>query len=299
MFIWDFVAGTVLDDLLDWIYTQIIGFLGNFFSEMGNLGVELFRMSWVQSIVTFFNRLGWALFATGLIVAGFECAIEYTNGRGKMRETAVNVLKGFFAVTLFSTVPVRLYELSVTLQGAFSAGLTGKGAQTIGQVAAETLRPYAVIESITGMLAGDIDGFTNITNPIMLLFCLILMAYAVIKVFFGNLKRGGILLIQIAVGSLYIFSIPRGFTDGFTQWCRQVIALCLTAFLQSTILVAGLLLFNDRALLGLGLMLSAAEVPRIAGTFGLDTGTKANAMGAVYATRTIVETTKSIAAAIK
>ena len=85
------------------------------------------------------------------------------------------------------------------------------------------------------------------TNPIMLLFAMILMAYAVIKVFFSNLKRGGILLIQIAVGSLYMFSIPRGYTDGFTQWCKQVIGLCLTAFLQSTILVAGLMVFKDHA----------------------------------------------------
>ena len=91
----------------------------------------------------------------------------------------------------------------------------------------------------------------------MMLFCVILMAYAVIKVFFANLKRGGILLIQIAVGALYMFSVPRGYSDGFTQWCKQVIALCLTAFLQATILVAGLMVFNDHALLGLGLMLSA------------------------------------------
>ena len=102
------------------------------------------------------------------------------------------------------------------------------------------------------------------TNPIMILFCMILMAYAVIKVFFANLKRGGILLIQIAVGSLYMFSIPRGFTDGFTQWMKQVIGLCLTAFLQATILVAGLMVFSEHPLLGLGLMLSAGEVPRIA-----------------------------------
>ena len=60
-----------------------------------------------------------------------------------------------------------------------------------------------------------------------------------IKVFFANLKRGGILLIQIAVGSLYMFSVPRGYTDGFIQWCKQIIGLCLTAFLQSTILIAG------------------------------------------------------------
>ena len=85
-------------------------------------------------------------------------------------------------------------------------------------------------------------------------FCIILMAYAVIKVFFANLKRGGILLIQIAVGSLYMFSVPRGYLDGFYQWCKQVVGLCLTAFLQATILIAGLSLFNEHALLGLGLM---------------------------------------------
>ena len=47
-------------------------------------------------------------------------------------------------------------------------------------------------------------------------------------------------------------------------WMRQVIGLCLTAFLQSTILIAGLMVFKDHALMGVGLMLSAGEVPRIA-----------------------------------
>ena len=133
----------------------------------------------------------------------------------------------------------------------------------------------------------------------MLLFAMILMAYAVIKVFFSNLKRGGILLIQIAVGSLYMFSIPRGYTDGFTQWCKQVIGLCLTAFLQATILVAGLMVFSDKALLGLGLMLAAGEVPRIAGAFGLDTTTRANIMSAVYTAQAAVNTTRTIVQAAK
>ena len=137
------------------------------------------------------------------------------------------------------------------------------------------------------------------TNPIMLLFAMIFMAYAVIKVFFSNLKRGGILLIQIAVGSLYMFSIPRGYTDGFTQWCKQVIGLCLTAFLQATILVAGLMVFSDKALLGLGLMLAAGEVPRIAGAFGLDTTTRANIMSAVYTAQAAVNTTRTIVQAVK
>ena len=132
----------------------------------------------------------------------------------------------------------------------------------------------------------------------MLLFCIILMAYAVIKVFFASLKRGGILLIQIAVGSLYMFSIPRGYVDGFVQWIKQVIGLCLTAFLQAIILVAGLMVFREHALLGLGLMLSAGEVPRIAGTFGLDTTTHANIMSAVYTAQAAVHTTQTIAAAV-
>ena len=136
-----------------------------------------------------------------------------------------------------------------------------------------------------------------LTSPIMLIFCIILMAYAVIKVFFANLKRGGILLIQIAVGSLYMFGIPRGYLDGFTQWMRQVIGLCLTAFLQSTILIAGLMAFREHALLGLGLMLSAGEVPRIAGAFGLDTTTRANVMSAVYTAQAAVNTTRTLIAA--
>ena len=137
------------------------------------------------------------------------------------------------------------------------------------------------------------------TSGLMVIFCLALMAYAVIKVFFANLKRGGILLIQIAVGSLYMFSVPRGYGDGFIQWCKQVVGLCLTAFLQATILVAGLMVFKDHALLGLGLMLSAGEIPRIAGAFGLDTTTRANISSAVYTAQSAVSMARTVVAAAK
>lgn len=297
MFIWDFVAATVLDDIIDWIYGQIIGFLGNFFAEMGNMGAELFTMDWVQSIVLFFSYLAWALYGTGLVVSAFECGIEYSSGRGNIKETMLNALKGFLAVSLFTTVPVRLYELAISLQSEFTAGLTGYGSGSIGQVAIESMQDFNAIESLTEM-SGSFMGFGSITSPIMILFCIILMAYAVIKVFFANLKRGGILLIQIAVGSLYMFSVPRGYTDGFIQWCKQIIGLCLTAFLQATILIAGLMVFRDHALLGLGLMLSAGEIPRIAGTFGLDTTTRANIMSAVYTAQAAVNTTKTVVQAV-
>ena len=297
MFIWDFVADKILGQIVDWFYGQVVGFLGNFFAEMGNMGVELFEMSWVQSIVLFFSYLAWALYGTGLVVACFECGIEYSSGRGNIREPALNAIKGFMAVSLFTVVPVLLYELSVTLQGQLTAGITGYGA-SIGDVASDIMQEFSAVESLTDLTSGPFLGFGSITSGIMILFCIILMAYAIIKVFFANLKRGGILLIQIAVGSLYMFSVPRGYTDGFVQWCKQIIGLCLTAFLQATILIAGLMVFKDHALLGLGLMLSAGEIPRIAGAFGLDTTTRANIMSAVYTAQAAVNTTRTIVQAV-
>ncbi len=256
MFIWDFVANPIMDALLDWFYSQIVGFLGAFFAQMGNMGVELFELEWVQMVVLFFSRLGWALYGVSLVVSGFECGIEYASGRGgNIPQAAMDALKGFLAVNLFTTVPLRLYTLAVSLQGTFSAGITGAGSG-IGDLGS------AILENMESTSLMEIAASGR------------------------------------SVGSLYMFSIPRGYTDGFVQWMKQVIGLCLTAFLQATILVAGLMVFRENALLGLGLMLSAGEVPRIAGTFGLDTTTRANIMSAVYTAQAAVNTTRTIATAV-
>ena len=298
IFIWNFVAGEVLDQLVDWFYGQIVGFLGNFFALMGNMGVELFELEWVEAILLFFSRLAWALFAVSVVVCAFECGIEYSAGKGNLQQTALNIIKGFLAVSLFTVAPVRLYALSVSLQSTFAAGLTGAG-RSIGDVGQDIITELSEVQTLADVLDRSRFGLGTLTSPIMLLFCVILMAYAVIKVFFANLKRGGILLIQIAVGSLYMFSVPRGYLDGFTGWTRQVIGLCLTAFLQSTILVAGLMVFKDHALMGVGLMLSAGEVPRIAGSFGVDTTTKTNFSSAVYTARSAVSVARTLAAVIR
>ena len=133
----------------------------------------------------------------------------------------------------------------------------------------------------------------------LLIFLLIMMGYSVIKVFFANLKRGGILLITIAVGSLYMFSIPRGYTDGFIQWCKQVIGICLTAFLQSVVMISGLGVMRQNSLLGIGVILAAAEIPRIAGQFGLDTSTKGSIMSTIYAAQSAVSVTRTVMGAVR
>ena len=297
MFIWDFVLGTVMDQFIDWVYGNIVGFLGDFFSQMGNMGVELFEMSWVQSIVLFLSYLAWALYVTGLVVSAFETGIEYQHGRGSVKDAGLNAIKGFMAVSLFTVVPVELFKLSVNLQSSLTAGITGYGT-TFGEMANEMIASLGTTDVGSITSSGIFGGLGAITSPIMMLFIIIMMGYAVIKVFFANLKRGGILLIQIAVGSLYMFSVPRGYIDGFLQWSKQIIGLCLTTFLQATILTAGLMVLKDHCLLGLGLMLAAGEVPRIAGAFGLDTSTKANMMSAVYTAQAAVNTTRTVVQAV-
>jgi len=284
MFIWNFAANTVLGQVMDWVYSQMVGFLGQFFAMMGNMGAELFDMDWVKAIVLFFSYLGWALYGIGLVVACFECGIECQSGRGNIKDTALNAIKGFMAVSLFTIVPVRLYQLSITLQGSLTTGISGL---------------LGVQGGISALAASALNSADTLgLGAIMGIFVLILMGYAIIKVFFANLKRGGILLIQIAVGSLYMFSVPRGYIDGFVSWCKQVIGLCLTAFLQATILIAGLLVFKSNMLLGLGLMLASSEIPRIAGAFGLDTSTRGNLMSTIYAAQSAVNITKTVVQAV-
>lgn len=212
MFILDFFLGGLMDQFIDWVYSQLVGFFGNFFAEMGNMGVELFEMSWVQSIVLFFSYLAWALYVVGLVVAVFEVGIEYQTGRANVKDAALNAIKGFMAVSCFTLVPVELYKLSVTLQASLTSGITGYG-ESFDVLSTDIITSLQEVDIGTAAASGVFGGIGSITSPIMVIFIVIMMGYAIIKCFFSNLKRGGILLIQIAVGSLYMFSVPRGYPD--------------------------------------------------------------------------------------
>ena len=200
----------------------------------------------------------------GLIVAVFDCAIAYESGQNSIKTTCLNVLKGFMAASLITIIPQRLYSFCVSMQGSFTRDLM---ANFIGSTS-DTVAGTAL--SVVVALSSDVSLFG--------LFFIILFGYCTIKVVFANIKRGGILMCQIAVGSLYMFSVPRGYTDGFYGWCKQVIATCLTAFLQTTILYVGLLTYTQHALLAVGICLAANEVPRIAQMYGLDTSVRVNMM---------------------
>jgi hypothetical protein len=292
--LWEKISSGIFDIFFKWIYEKVFNAIADFFTMMGNMGTELFDLPWIQAVLKLFQYFGWALFAAGLIVAIFDTAIEYQSmERINIKRQVLPFLYGFLAVNLFTVVPVRLYCWCITIQGTLMhdlASLFASGqtvGNNIGTIAGSALTLLSPISPTLGT-GGAIGGLLN------LLF-LIALGYCVIKIFFANIKRGGMLLTQIAVGSLYMFSIPKGNTDGFISWCRQVIALCVTAFLQMTLLYLGLLTWKDNMLLGLGVMLAANEVPNIAKQFGLDTSVKVHLSSAVHSTAMAVNMVRTVA----
>ena len=282
----DAVATAIFDTFLNWIYGIIYNAIADFFTMMGQLGAQIFDLPWIQAFIRLFSLFAWALFAAGTVVAVFDVAIEYQSGRANIKSCVLNILKGFFAASLFSVVPVQLYRFCITLQNTFSNDLTvSMLGSSIGNLS----------DLSVDMLEAHFVPGTNAIPGLLLLLGMIAFAYCVIKIFFANIKRGGILLTQIAVGSLYMFSVPRGYTDGFYSWCKQVAALCLTAFLQTTLLFLGLLTFPQDMLLGLGILLSAKEVPKIAQQFGLDTSAHAHFSSIIHTTSTAIHIGKALA----
>ena len=270
--LWDNTIGNVTDAIGDWIweamfewvFNLIYGAIADLFEFINETTSDIFAMSWVQAFVGLFQSLAWMLFVCGLVVAVFDTAIAYESGQANIKNTCLNVLKGFMAASLVTVVPRRLYSFCVATQGTFAHDLLGNFIGSTTETVADSGLKVIVA------LSSDVSLFS--------LFFIILFGYCTVKVIFANIKRGGIMLCQIAVGSLYLFGVPRGYTDGFYGWCKQVIATCLTAFLQTTILYLGLLSYTQHALLAVGICLSATEVPRIAQMFGLDTSVRVNMM---------------------
>jgi hypothetical protein len=282
--LWEAVSEAMWNIFFGWIYNAIYGAIADFFTVMGDMGAGIFELAWVEATLKLFSMFGWALFVAGLAVAIFDIAIEYQSmGRFNIKQQMMPIIYGFLAVNLFTVVPVRLYTICITLQNTFMKDLAKLFSKNI-----------IVSDGFGGQALISLEVLSKKTSLLSLLF-LIALGYCVVKIFFANIKRGGILLTQIAVGSLYMFSIPKGYTDGFISWMKQVIALCLTAFMQMTLLFLGLLTWQEDMLLGLGVMLAANEVPRIAQNFGLDTSMKVNVMSAVHTTTTAINLSRAIA----
>lgn len=213
----DAVSDAIWETMFNWLFEKIYGLIAELFTFINETATDIFALSWVQAFMSLFNSLAWMLFVCGMIVAVFDTAVAYESGQANIKNTCINVLKGFMAVSMVTVIPQRLYSFCVNLQSNFATELLGNfiGSTNSGIVGTGLEVIFA--------LGSDISLFS--------LFFIILFGYCTVKVVFSNIKRGGIMMCQIAVGSLHMFGVPRGYTDGFYSWCKQVIAICLTAFL--------------------------------------------------------------------
>lgn len=301
-----FTIQNALDQLNAFFYYGAITVINEFQQYLGNMGTEIFDNPFIQAILMFFYWLANSLLVVGIILAVFEYCISLETGKASMKDMLFSILKGMAAANLFTTLPVTFYRFSVQVTGAITSVMNITQLDTALGTTSSTSTSSLVGDALS--ILNDLVINNPLVNPfgaigvgvaptptneqhvptIVNLIFMMAFEYGFLKVLFGNIKRGGIILIQISVCSLYIFSLVRGYSDAFISWCKQIVALCFTTFLQNLMLVGGLLLFPHQMVAGVGLMLAAAEVPRIAQAFGLDTSTKANLAGISTTTSSVI-----------
>ena len=258
----DALASEFMDGWMEWAYNSLLTVSENLFASITLSSTSIFDYAWFNVIVGLFRNFGLLLFGVGVVMAFVDVGIEYRRRGADLTGMLLNLGKGLFAVSLFYIVPAPLFVFCVGIQHDLLRTFAGDWSfQTFSD--AFTAQAGAVFFSI-----------------IMLVIVLVL----IFKLAFDSLKRGGLLLVQICIGSLHMLSVPRGYLDNFYGWCKQVIALCVTVMLQNILLFCGLMLIPTNILLGIGVMCAAKDVPRICAQFGLDTSVKVNltqaAMGA-------------------
>ena len=308
-------ASSSLEEIYHYVYYQVVSLATTMLDEVNGYTVDLFSNSIISAILNFFSMLAWGLGLLGAGIAVMDFCVSYrTGGGGSFLGTGMNMLRLLIALLTFSSIPVLLFQFSMDIYGSVRTAAVGSmsgSSASISDLAKGAID--SMFQSVYGslpstQLTGGIwsflkqlqDGFqmTDVTDAAFntnanwwALIQLVVLVWAIFKIFFGNLKRGGILLVQICVGSLHMLSLARGYTDGFSAWCKQVAATCFTAFVQNLLYLLALIMLQDaettNLYFGLGLMLVAAEVPRIAQMFGLDTSTRGNISSVVHTTSSV------------
>lgn len=306
-----FTYDNSMDQMFTWLYYTLINSLNDFTQYIGNMGADLFDDPIVKAILVFFWWIGVTVLLIGIVIAIAQFGIGYESGKSNFIDTLSNIIKAMMVTALFTTVPVKLYQLAISTESAISRlinggsllitanseATSGSSNALIGGISSffTTLVESNPILSVIGAIAGGVGSSDSQHIPSFLnLLFLIAFCYGFFKILFGNLKRGAILMIQVCTCPFYIMSLAMGYTDGFTGWYRQILGICFTAFLQNLMLALGLIVFQKQMVVGTGVMLAAAEVPRIAGRYGLETSVHSNFTQVSYAARSAMSLVKAI-----
>ena len=214
---------TIINQMFEITIKKIFEFCVNTIQSLIDLFTDLsdtlFQSAYVQGLLSFFQYFGYCLFIIACIIGIFEMVIQYQNGDGSAaRSLFMNFIKGLMAALLFTTLPVLLFQFVLELQKYITVALTGS-MDLDGQML-NAIEQIGIILNGGELPPGSETGAAGVTIPagqmaITLLIVVILLVYVSIKVVFGNIKRGGILLIITCIGSFHMFNVPRGYFDAF------------------------------------------------------------------------------------
>ncbi len=276
------LSGIVLDIILDGLkgtaafaaagVTQLISFNNNTIDS-------LFSNSAVTSFLSLVEVLGSILFLFGVGFSFADWAVKkQDNISDSVMDTFKNMFLGFFALLGFISIPILLIKFTNEIC-----------LQLTSNMSSDTMKYFwDEITTLEFSSSSPFDIVSTYWTKFLELFYVIIMFVCVVRLFFANIKRGGILLILIFICPFHLFSVPRGYTDSFFSWCKQVIGLCITAFIQNFLVTLSFVAFAFSGnmvfdmVVSAGVALSAFEAPRILTQFGLDTSMRTNVSQAIY-----------------
>lgn len=127
----DTIVNAIWDNLVKWLFNAFYDSIADVFSQMGDMGAEIFDLSWIESAVHLFFLFGWVLFGVGVIVAAFDLAVEYQNGRGgaqnRVQPALLQLAAGAPQKGLLAIVSVRQVDKFQKAHGYTSFTPFGRG----------------------------------------------------------------------------------------------------------------------------------------------------------------------------
>lgn len=61
------IVNAIWDSLMKWLFNTFYDSVADVFTQMGDMGAEIFDLSWIESTVRLFFLFGWVLFGVGVI----------------------------------------------------------------------------------------------------------------------------------------------------------------------------------------------------------------------------------------
>lgn len=245
-----------MDIIFNYLKDKIIGGAGDVIVFMTQASINLLQNEIVKNVLDLFEYIGWLILVIGVLFAIANLYIRFLEtGRLELHFFIINVTQSIIAIFFLRVGATEIFILGNTLN------------KLICKVTSEPDYNKSINSFVDYLV-------TMRFNTIWILFIGLVAIISIMVSLFQIMKRGGMYIAQIAMGYIYLFSLPAGNTDGFSEWIKQTVAIALTNVLQTTLLFVGMNLMAREGkdiILGLGVILGASSVEKIAGRYGMST----------------------------